>query len=52
MKVVKDALRLPKDGTGPFLVPPAALTYVELVVSWHTLSNCTCLVATLPCITI
>ena len=52
MKVVKDALKLPEDGTRPFLVPPAALAYVELVVSWHTLSHHTCLVATLPCITI
>ena len=43
---------MPKDGTRPFLVPPAALAHVELVVSWHTLSNHTCLVATLPCITI
>ena len=46
VKVVKDALKLPKDGTRPFLVPPAALAYVELVVNWHTLSHHTCLVAT------
>lgn len=43
VQLVADVLRLPKDGISPIPVPPATLAYVELMVSWQTLSGLTCL---------